>query len=284
MKGKGPMGGCGPYGKGKGKGKGPPKPKEEKPLVNANQINPSKEPFDGGISFKNILQEKISKHIMRPIAPGDLTYACEKAPGGRKCTLTITVLGPEHVYEADQLGKDDKQAGQIAASKALEAIFPDVCIMVMEAHASGQGVIPAAQEGGAATTVDPQGEPKGLLNRYIQIAIGRPVATGDVVYETKWQGTGYVCTVSLNAMDAGAGLHVYTSDLPNCRDQKQAEKDAARKALEANAEEFETLSALHVSKPKRANPKQSGKANGKKGYSNEFFAPVSSAPKVVGLQ
>merc|ERR1712061_143975 len=83
MKGFGPMmGGCGggygpmmggwcagawpgPYCKGKGKGYGNGKgkmkgkekaPKPEKPMVNANQINPAKDPLAGGISFKNILQ------------------------------------------------------------------------------------------------------------------------------------------------------------------------------------------------------------------------------------
>merc|ERR1711963_912776 len=104
----------GPYGKGKGKGwkskGGPPK---EKPLVNTNHINPAKEPLDGGISFKNILQEKVSAQTKRPIGPGDMIYEVQRMKGGKACTLTIPCLNIEEKFQTDTPGKDDKQAGQI---------------------------------------------------------------------------------------------------------------------------------------------------------------------------
>lgn len=260
-----------PYGKGKGKSMGP---KVEKPMVNPAQINPTKEPFDGGISFKNMLQEKISKQIHRPISPGDLAYAVVRVKGGKTCTLTFPGL-PEHAdktYESDGAGKDEKQAGQMAASKALEELFPEVYLGAMEAHSAGIGAPPhpvstpaaAAPADGGVTAVDPYGEPKGWLNRQVQLVCGRPLAKEDVVYETTWKPElgGYICVLKLNGIDEGTGLCVYESDAPT-KDQKQAEKSAARIAIEANKETFEAAKALHDSKKAVAGANNKGFGKGK---------------------
>lgn len=261
--------GGGPYGKAFGKGK-KGAPKFEKPLVNPNQINPAKEPFDGGISFKNILQEKVAKKIHRPIQPGDVIYTCTKVKGGRSCTLTMSCLGEEHIYESDQPGADEKQAGQIAASKALEALFPDVSAAVLEAHnAAKEGL---AEPGSIGAALDLEGEPKGLLNQRVQLCARRPLETGDIVYETKWQPVvqGYVSILTLNALDG----EIYESDLSCCTDMKQAEKDAARKALEAHQEVFDLAMLEHEEKKmaddvkKKAKNAQRGKGHGTSSTSN----------------
>lgn len=273
--------GSGPYGGGKckGKGKGKPKgkgfaPKTEKPMVNPNQINPGKEPFDGGISFKNIFQEKLSKQIRRPIQPGDLVYTCIRVKGGKTCSLTTPCMPETPPFETDMPGKDDKVAGQMAAAKALEALFPEVYQAVLEAHAAGSGAAGAPSADGAAAALDPMGEPKGLLNQFVQLTTGRPVAVGDVVYETQWRSDlrGYVSVVKLNALDGGAGTHAYASDLLNCTDAKQAEKSAARKALEVHAAEFEAAKAVHEQKKVLESMKSSkgaGKSFGK-GFGKSF--------------
>jgi len=261
-------GGCkgqksGPYGfggkgkdKGKGKGKSFGGPKEEKPVVNTNQINPSKEEFDGGINFKNIFQEKLSKQIHRPMATGDLVYTCSRVMGGKMCTLTTPCLGPDSApFESDAPGKDEKVAGQRAAAQALAALFPEVYVAVQEAYGAGVGTAGDPPPGG----VDPNGEPKGLLNRHVQLAIARPVEKADIVYETKWRHdlNGYHCILKINALrifqeDGGDGAQVHESELGgNFKDQKQAEKSAARQALEANATEFAVAQAAHEAKKSR---------------------------------
>merc|ERR1719343_66717 len=108
-------------------------------------------------------------------------------------------------------------------------MFPDVYMAVLEAHAG------AGDGEGAGAAVDPNGEPKGLLNRHVQLAAGRPMATGDIVYETKWRYdiNSYHTVVKLNALDGGDGSQVYESDVGgNFTDAKQSEKSAARQALE----------------------------------------------------
>jgi len=252
----------GPYGfsgKGGGKSKGKPKgaASQEKPVVNPNQINPSKDMFDGGISFKNILQEKVSKQIHRPIQPGDLVYTCTRGKGGRHCTLGMPCLGEDQPpFESDQPDKDEKAAGQRAAAKALEALFPTVHAAVLEAYSGGEG-----------SQVDPNGEPKGLLNRNVQLMISRPVEKTDVVYETKWRHdiNGYHCIVRLNGLDGGSGTHVYESDLSGkFTDAKLAEKSAARQALAANAEAFDAAMAANDSK------KAAEAAKAQKGFGKGF--------------
>lgn len=271
-----PYGGGGGGGKGKGKGKtkgkdtmkGKPVNKE-KPVVNVNQINASKEPMSGGISFKNIFQEKLSKQIHRPLLPGDVVYTCTRGQGGKLCTMTIPCLGEEHKFESDLPAADDKQAGQIASSKALEVLFPDVYIAVLEAYNTAkeelQGSAGATGDGttaSAATT----GEPKSELNNRVLAVIGRPCTKEDVVYETKWDRAinGYVCTVKLNALDGGQGHEVYSSDLIGCNDQKMAEKDAAKKALEANKARFDlALMDQEAKKAQKVPWGSKGKGKGK---------------------
>jgi len=269
-KGFGGKGKSGPYGFGKGKGKG--KPAEEKPMVNPNQINPGKEKFDGGISFKNIFQEKLSKQIHRPMGPGDLVYTCTRRKGGRSCVLTLPCMGPDQApFECDGMGKDDKIAGQMAAAKALEALFPEVYAAVLEAYGN--------IEAGAVAAVDPGGEPKGLLNRQVQVAAGRPLAAGDLAYATSWvhELKSYICTLKVNALEGGAELHTYESDISEgvFTDPKQAEKAAARACLDANEEVFAAAAAVHESK-KQMDPKKNqgkGKNFGKsfgKGFGKSF--------------
>jgi len=267
----------GPYGfgcKGKGKGKSFGGPKEEKPVVNANQINPSKEEFDGGINFKNIFQEKLSKQIRRPMATGDLVYTCTRVQGGKLCTLTTPCLGPDSApFESGEPGKDDKAASQRASAKALEALFPEVYVAVKEAYNAGVGTAGDQPPGG----VDPAGEPKSLLNRQVQLALARPIEKADIVYETKWRHdlNGYHCVVKINALDGGDGTQAHESDLSgNFKDQKQAEKSAARQALETNATEFAAAQEAHEARKAveaQKNSKGFGKGDfGKGGFGKSF--------------
>lgn len=241
-----PYGGLqgGSKGKGKGKTKGKPPP-QEKPVVNMNQINANKDLMSGGVSFKNILQEKLSKHIHRPLQSDiDISYTYTRVKGGRMCTITLPCLGEGHSYESDRPGNDEKMAGQIASSKALEGVFPEVYSAVMEAYNSAKAELEAGAAAGGeaeAAAAAAATEPKSELNRRINAFIKRPCSKEDVVYETQWDRAahGYVCTLKLNCLDAGAGTEVYTSTILGCRDQKLAEKDAAKKALEAKKAQFD---------------------------------------------
>lgn len=272
-----------PYGgskgsKGKGKGKdggkgkkGKSKVPEAKPVVNPNQLNASKEAMSGGISFKNIFQEKLSKQIHRPIQPGDVVYTCTRVQGGRHCVLTLPCLGEGHTYESDRPGTDEKMAGQIASSKALEALYPDVYEAVMEAYSSARAEVEATQAIGGEVVkgTDPlTGEPKGELNNRVLAVIGRPCNKEDVIYDCKWDRNlnGYVCTLTLNALDGGAGTAVYTSDLVGCNDSKLAEKDAAKKALEIHKDQFdEALREREEKKAQKARAEAKAKGKGKTG-------------------
>lgn len=282
MSGFGPMfgGGCGggfggPYGKGKGFGKGKGKgfgkggggSTGPKPLVNPNQITPSKEAMDGGISFKNILQEKVAKLLNRAIMPGDFVYEVTRVAGGRQCTLTCPCLGPEHKYEAPYAGNDDKHAGQLAASVALERVMPDVYIACLEAHKAARET--GVSEGATPQNIDPMGEPKGLLNGRLSLTIGRQLAIGDIVYTTAWDNMLHAYLSVLTIPCLGDGTQVYTSLPSDGKDDKSAEKSAARMALEANKIVFDDAAvrgAARKAATEQKNRGYKGLGKGGKGF------------------
>jgi len=282
-----------PYGcKGKGKGRGKFKgPKEQKPLVNPNHINPAKEPLNGGISFKNILQEQVSKRKATPILQGDIVYESTRIRGGRACTLLLPCLGQEHRFETapDRPGTDEKQAGQMVAALALEALFPDVNIAVHEAHlqgaeaalASGNADLENPETLGASpppVAVDLEGEPKGLLNSRVQIAVERQIVSGDIIYETTWNFAirGYQCTLHVKALEPAddPGVQAYTAEVSGSTDKRQSEKAAARLALEANRAVFEEAVEKREQK-KAAEARKKAKGNSK-GSKNQGRDPVHS--------
>lgn len=307
----GPWGGCGgwtdwdvwgPYGKGwfkgfggkggkgwfKGKGKGRGKPhkplfdSEGRPIVNSSHINPSKDPLDGGINFKTLLQEQVVKALHRPIAQGDIHYSSTRVRDGRHGALVIPCLGAgedgsERRWETDVPSSDEKKAGQVCASKAMEELFPELFLAALEAHgaralaaaANAQALAAAAEAGldlaatmgvsaedlgalasvdaattsGAASSVSCGEDPKSMLNTRLQLALGRPVAAGDIVYKTDWNYMNNTYECNLKIVGLSDVETVYVSDIPNCMDKKAAERDAARKALEANVEHFEAAVA-----------------------------------------
>lgn len=272
----------GGYGKAKGKTKFFKGPREEKPMVNPNHINPAKDPLNGGISFKNILQEQVSKRKGTPIIQGDIVYTTVKVKGGRAGDLLLPCLGTGEEFrfqtEPDKPGSDEKHANQIVASQALEALFPDVNIAVHEAHLSAaeKALDPenCTPDGTPSAAVDPEGEPKGLLNSRVQIAVNRPVMAGDIVYETTWNfhTRGYTSILRVKALEpspflAGAPTaegeeaveapvedvlaQVFTAEAPNSTDKRQAEKAAARLALESNKVLFEEALAKREEKKAR---------------------------------
>ena len=78
--------------------------------------------------------------------------------------------------------------------------------------------------------------PKTRLNMAIPAIKGDPVEAGDMVYDTKWhpeQG-GYISTLTISALAILGADSMYVSDLHLT--SKEAEKCAARKALELNEE------------------------------------------------
>jgi len=273
-----PMGmsfGVNPKGKGKGKGKKKGKNKgtgEVKPMVNPNQLNPAKEPHDGGVNFKTMLQERIAKHLHRAIQPGDIDYSVNRAPGGKTATLTIIALGPEHVYPCTRPGRDDKQAGQFAAAQAMEQLFPDLHVACFEAHAAARETMMAG--GGPGVEVVGNCEPKGLLNGRISLVVGRQLCPGDVNYATQWNpmlnGFGSVLTVPC----LGDASLVYASDEEGLQDPKAAEKDAAKKCLEANKSLFDQAAALGAQKKERMAVRVKGyKGQGKGVALNNSYTP-----------
>jgi len=238
-------------GKGK-KAKG--KDRVEKAMVNPNQLNPVKDAMDGGISWKNILQEKIAKTLHRAIKPGDVHYNVDRAPGGKVCTVVVPALGPEHVYPCSRPGRDDKHAGQIAAAGALEKLYPEVHAACFEAHATARGTMfmdTGPGEGGAVRTMTGNCDPKGLLNGRLSMIVGRQLNPGDVNYDTQWNpmlnGFGSVLTVPC----LGDNSLIYASDAEELQDPKQAEKDAALKCLEANKSVFDAAAAMSAAKKER---------------------------------
>jgi len=239
-------GGMSKGGKGKGKGKGP---RIEKPVVNPNQLNPIKDPMDGGVSWKNILQEKIAKSLHRTIQPGDVNYTVDRVAGGKTCTISIPALGPEHVYASTRPGRDDKHAGQFAAALALETLFPDVYAACFEAHTAALST--CAETGGPIEAVG-NSEPKGLLNGRLSLVIGRQLNPGDVNYDTQWNpmlgGYGSVLTVPCLG---DPSLVIYASDAQNIQDPKAAEKDAAKKCLDANRSLFDQAAMAGQAKKER---------------------------------
>jgi len=238
--------------KGKGKGSKMKGPRIEKPMVNPNQLNPIKDPMDGGISWKNILQEKIAKTLHRAIKPGDVHYMVDRVPGGKTCTVTVPALGPEHVYPCTRLGRDDKHAGQFAAAGALEKLYPEVHVACFEAHAAARGTMYSGGSGGEVVrTQTGNCDPKGLLNGRLSMIVGRQLNPGDVNYDTQWNpmlsGYGSVLTVPC----LGDASLIYASDAENLQDPKAAEKDAALKCLEANKGLFDQAAAQSAVKKER---------------------------------
>lgn len=268
-------------GKGRGKGKGkvhkPLVDSDGRPIVNASHINPAKEPLDGGINFKTLLQEQVVKTLHRPIAQGDIQYSSTRVRDGRHGLLVIACLGTgesgsERRWETDVPSADEKKAGQVCASKAMEELFPELFLAALEAHgaramvaaANAKAAAAAAEEGlelggtvaediiasedaaastpSAASTLFGE-DPKSMLNTRLQLAMGRPVCAGDIVYKTDWNYINNTYECNLKIVGLSGGDTVYVSDIPNCLDRKAAERDAARKALEANAEHFEAAVA-----------------------------------------
>merc|ERR1712183_1134082 len=109
-----------------------------------------------------------------------------------------------------------------------------------EAPQSGFVATPSGQ------VVDLEGEPKSLLNTRVQLSIGRQVMAGDIAYETTWKASirGYHSVLTVNALG-----QQYEAEIPHDNDKKQAEKAAARCALEANKDLFaEAVAASQMKK------------------------------------
>jgi hypothetical protein len=228
----------------------------------------------------------VSKRKGSPIIQGDIIYTNARVRGGRACTLTLPCLGEgdEFKFETDSgsPGTDEKHASNIVASKALEALFADCNIAVHEAHLTAaeaalnkldpENSTPADP---AVPAVDPEGEPKGLLNSRVQVAVSRQICSGDITYDTNWNFVirGYTCVLTVRALDAeNNGGQVFTADAPNSTDKRVAEKAAARIALEANKPLFdEALEKREQKKAQEAKKKadqlarQKGCGKGNKG-------------------
>lgn len=296
-------GGCrfSPYGcKGKGKSKAKAKPKEDTGLVNSTHINGTKEVMEGGINFKTLLQEHVSKRVHRPIAQGDIVYSCQRVRNGRVATISLPCLGvdeeggEEHKYDGDVPATDEKKAGQAAASKALESLFPEVFLAALEAYDAG---VKACKEAAnavsttevAATEADTAAasgssaamelgeDPKSALNNRVQLVMNRPVASGDIDYDTKWSWdlNTYVCRLKLMGVDGGE--IVYESEATNCTERKHAERDAARKALEANKSKFDDAIAEREKQKERQKEREIQKKGKGKGSTSRSSGSVPAS-------
>jgi len=189
-------------------------------------------------------------------AKENLEYTTVQEGADYTCELTSDKFSQP--YSSDGPATSRKQAEENAAMQAFQEEFPDlfrsVPPAVKKAAADLRGEKRKAGDAGPGSGAA-QGsggkDPKSMLNMGVTIMVGRSILKGEVDYVVEEKGNGCQAKCTINCDEIEGAPKVFTGKRVNGlskTDKKQAEQNAAEKALAEYQVQIDALMPEHEAK------------------------------------
>jgi len=205
----------------------PVKKEWQKPAAPLLQPPKTRTPDISMSNGKTRLVNFLAKKLRRTLTKEDMTYDVIPVEGGYQANLTLGCFDGE-VFVGD-VGKDIKSAEMKAAEQAMERHAEEEAALLTEPN--GKRKKPSGMVAGdGALALTAAKDPKCELMEFLQKLLGKPMAKGDVKYESIQYPEGWQSTVTVKDM---VNEEVVGEVGPS---QKEAERLAAAMALQLYTE------------------------------------------------